>query len=159
MSKILYIMNRLLPSHYKWPGLLILIPSIIIGFANVEYDFEFAFLDFNLWRGAGFQRILNDNYVENWTNELAFLGILLGLTLISFSRSNVEDEGVHKIRSEAFMLAFKISLIFLVISNFFFFDFGFLLVLVYYSFMPLALFNIIFYIKLMLDRKGLGEDA
>ena len=137
-----------LPPVYKRIGWLLFVPSALIGVLAMHFELQIPWLDYD---GAS----LSDN---NWTNELAFAGVLLGMWMMSFSRRVQEDEWTHKLRLEAFTLSFQISLACLFVANLAIYDGDFILVLVYNSLTPLLLFNVVFGLKLRAANKDLDVE-
>lgn len=90
---------------------------------------------------------------RGWTetsllNEVLTVFIICSGLIASFSREKIEDELISKIRLESLSAAFITNYAFVLVSNFFIFDFAFFNTLVIFLFAPLVMFNIIFQVRL-----------
>lgn len=123
--------NILLPTRFLKIGWFVLIPFGILLFATNYFDFSFAFLDFPLPVGGFFQFL-----DQNFTNELALLGVFIGLFFVSFSKQKEEDEFIQKLRLESLLIAFYIHTFILVLGTLLFYG------LVYLEFMGYNMFTL-----------------
>lgn len=101
----------LLPNRYKWIGLILLLPSLILGISNLYNDFRFEFLTIkNTGRGAF------DGDV-NLTDEFALTGTILALLFIAFAREKQEDEYIESIRLKSLQWAVLVNYSLLLIAT------------------------------------------
>ncbi|MDN3203554.1 hypothetical protein [Algoriphagus sediminis] len=122
----------LLPHRFQIIGWCLLIPTVILLIANGYYDFEIPWLEIQGVREGGF--LVDED--ENFTNELAILGVFLTLFLIAFSKEKEEDEYIQKLRLESLLIAFYAYSAFLVLGTLIFYG------EVYLEFLVLNLFLI-----------------
>lgn len=105
----------LFPNKYKDVGWVLTIFSLALGIANVVFSYEFSFLDAFWINKIKFYQFSD----ENFTNELAIIGFVIGLLLLAFSKEKVEDEQISRVRLESLQWSVYLNysiLIFLIIS-------------------------------------------
>ncbi len=139
--------SRFLIAHkYRRIGWFVLIPCLILGVLSVHLDYEIAWLGMNISIPGAFGDVLFDEPTrENFTNELAAIGVLVGLLMIAFSREKVEDEYIAKLRLDSLMLAVLGSYALLFVAIVFLYGFLFFYALVYNMYTVLILFIARFY--------------
>lgn len=140
--------NYLFPHRYKKIGWAVLIPSILFGLAILLYDYEPAFFDarvFTLWDGGYFEKskvfTLTTN---NILDELIGVLIIIGSLLVAFSKENLEDEFLTKIRLESLVWATYINYTVLLIGLILVYGIGFFWVMIFNMFTILLIFIIRF---------------
>jgi hypothetical protein len=136
MSRII-----LLPRRYRLIGWLLLLPSAVVTYLVIFYEYEFAFLDL-------YQRSDSDFFTagtENFTNELAYIGLILALFFIGFARLKVEDEYTQRLRLDACLWAFYLHGGLLILSTLLFYSDDFLWVMIFNLGMPFVIYVIRFY--------------
>jgi len=133
----------LLPTHYRKIGWVIFIPFLILGIFSLHMEFEFEWLDFKVRSGDG--NIFDNPAVENFTNELASIGVLIGLIFIAFAREKVEDEFMMKLRLESLVIAVLVNYVLLFFAILFVYGLDFIFVWVYNMYTVLILFIARFY--------------
>lgn len=111
----------LLPHRYQKLGWVLLLPFALLLFANNYFDFNLAWLEFDVRKGSLFEESR-----ENFTNELAMIGVFVSLFLIAFSRERQEDEYIQKLRLDSLLLACYAHTFILVVGTVLFYGFGFL---------------------------------
>jgi hypothetical protein len=94
----------------------------------------------------------------NLTDELAFLGIIIGLLMISFSRHINEDELISKIRLESWQWAVIIHYMLLLVINFTTYRFGFVFTVTFNAFTLLLVYILRFYYSLYMLKRGLADN-
>ncbi len=135
--------NRFLfPHHYRRLGWLIFSPSLILGLVCMYSDFQFDFLDLQLSKAT--LGSIFDTAKLNFTDEIASIGIIIGLLFIAFSKEKIEDEFITRLRLESLQFAVYLNyailiLQIIVVHNTAFFD-----IMVYNMFSILLLFIIRF---------------
>lgn len=111
----------LLPHYLKKIGWFALLPFAALLFFNNYFDFSLDFLDFKFREGTLFE-----GSTENFTNELALLGVFGSLFLIAFSREKEEDEFIQKLRLDSLLVACYVYTFILIIGTLAFYGFGYL---------------------------------
>ncbi len=86
----------LLPYSYKRVGYILAIPFFVLGIAWLLWNFTFSWLEYHPAE-RGVLSYLNGNF----TDELAAIGLIMGLFFIAFSKEKVEDEAISFFRLEA----------------------------------------------------------
>ena len=141
----------LFPHYLKKVGALITIPCLFLGFLCTTQDFSFNFL--TLSKPLPFILSTESSLLGefNLTNELAIIGTILGLILISFSKERYEDEYVSILRLESLQWAMYLNFGILVISTLLVYGVDYYTITVYNMFTPLIIFilrfNYLLYIK------------
>ncbi len=111
----------LLPHLFQKFGWILFLPFAILLFANNYLDFNFSWLEFSVREGALFE-----DSEENFTNELALIGVFVSLFLIAFSREREEDEYIQKLRLDSLLLACYVNTFILILGTLLFYGFGYL---------------------------------
>ena len=142
----------LLPTHYRRIGWFIFIPFMILGIFSLHMDFEFSWLDFKLRTNGG---LFDNPEIENFTNELASIGVLIGLIFIAFAREKVEDEFMMKLRLDSLVVAVLINYVLLFFAILLVYGMDFIFVWVYNMYTVLILFIARFYWVKMRQNKML----
>lgn len=140
--------NYLFPSKYKNIGWFILIPSAILGLLTLLYDYEPAFLDFNIpaifadefFGDKHFFGLVNNNVL----NEIFGILIIISSLLVAFSKEKSEDEYISKIRLESLVWAVYVNYAILLFTFLFIFDLAFLWIMIFNIFTVLLFFIIRF---------------
>lgn len=116
----------LLPHRYRLMGWFLFIPSAVLGLVARYADFRFEWLGFSwkasapdanlvnklIWWMMGGESLLVNNYnAVNFTDELAAIGIIVGLVCVAFSKEKVEDEMISRLRLESLQWAVYINYI------------------------------------------------
>ncbi|MEP0711532.1 hypothetical protein [Algoriphagus sp.] len=122
----------LLPYQFQKIGWLLFVPVALLAFLALSIEFEFAWLQLNGIRESS----LLDSADENFTNELAIVGLFLSLFFIAFSKEKLEDEYIQKIRLDSILFACYGYFILNVIGAVAFYGLG------YFSFMLFNMFSI-----------------
>lgn len=136
----------LLPNKYKAIGIILLIPSLVLG-AFVRFaNFEFPFLNF-----ARAQKEFLDKH-GNLTDELALTGIIISLLFIAFAREKQEDEYINSMRLESLQWAVLVNYILLIIATWVVHGFPYIDVMMYNMLTVLIFFIIRFHVVLRKNR-------
>ena len=112
----------LLPHRYQLIGWILFLPFAILLFAENYLSFGLSWLEFDFGREDGFF----GSSKENFTNELALIGVFLSLFLIAFSREKEEDEYIQKLRLDSLLLACYVNIFILILGTLLFYGFGYL---------------------------------
>lgn len=110
-----------------------LTPFLLLGIANLYFDFSFAFLNFKLAHNE-----------LNLTDELASLGLIVSLVLIGFSKEKIEDEQIAQLRLDSLQWSVYFNYIILSLAIIFIHGMPFLDAMVYNMFTLLIFFIIRF---------------
>ena len=143
--------SLLIDNKYKKLGVILLIPSLVLGgfYRFGEWSIDFLTLDFPHKR----DRLLESPI--NLTDEFALTGIIVGLLLIAFSREKTEDEYISKIRLESLQWAVLINYLLLIIATWLVHGFGYIDVMMYNMLTVLIIFIIRFHFVLRRNNKNL----
>ena len=139
----------LFPHKWKKVGWILLFPFLILGIMNVHYEFEFDWLDVDMERSYG----LFKTEVENFTNELAAIGVLAALGLIAFSKMRVEDEYLMKICLDSLLISIYLHYVLIFLAILFLYNEDFFFVMIYNLYTPLILFIVVFHYKILRHEK------
>jgi hypothetical protein len=126
----------LFPYHFRFIGLLIFIPSLIIGSLDLY-----------------FENNLLSSFTTEFTDEISSIGIIVGLMLIAFSKFRNEDEMISYWRLQSLKFSFIVNYSILVIQIIVFYDFNFISVLIYNMFTPLLVYILSLQIILFLLKE------
>ena len=111
----------LLPHRYQKIGWILFLPFVGLLFANNYFDFNFGFLEFEVRDGQLFE-----DSEENFTNEVALIGVFISLFFLAFSREKEEDEYIQKLRLDSLLVACYANTFILIIGTMLFYGFGYL---------------------------------
>ncbi len=150
--------SLLLPHRYKLIGWLLFIPFLVLGILWRFWDVELDFLTLSFMKttvsGKNFN--LTDSSL-NFTDEVAFTGIITGLLFIAFAKEKREDEFISRTRLVSLQWAVLINYILLILASWFIHGLAFIDVLMYNMLTVLLLFIIRFH--LVLNRFQKNENA
>lgn len=116
----------LFPRQFKIIGLILVIPSLVLGLMFQFANYIIPFLNYNGGRRDHIFAAIGQN---NMTDELVTSALILGLFFVGFSKQKNESSAVHNLRLKALFWAvlahgFLISMLLLVFnSGIFKFDF------------------------------------
>jgi hypothetical protein len=127
--------SYLLPRKFKHIGLVVMIPSLLIGLVIHVQGYEPAFLDFNV-PAIFIEEIFEKKQLigttnNNILNEIFAILIIVSSLMAAFSKEKLEDEYVSKIRLESLVWAVYVNYAVLLFSFLFIYDFDFLLVMMF----------------------------
>jgi hypothetical protein len=140
----------LLPYRFKWIGLVLLIPFLIVGILNRYNGLELSFLTVY----SAKKDFLAP--VQNLTDELALSGSIISLLFIAFAREKNEDEFIYHNRLESWEWAVLINFILLLLASWIFYNEAFIDVMMYNLLTPLIIFVVRFH-WVLFRNKQLGE--
>jgi hypothetical protein len=136
----------LLPNKCKLIGWSLLFPSSILGLYVIFREFKFNFLEFRVftissggtapWDSSNLFRFEE----ENLTGTLIGILFLLGALMVAFSREKNEDEFISRKRLESLLWATIINYLILIFCFMFFYEFGFMYVMIFNMFTIIVLF-------------------
>lgn len=145
--------NLLISAKYKVLGWSLVIVFGVLGLLCLNYDFELNFLAYNLNSIDG---LFTNN---NFTNEVAFTGTIVGFLIIVFSKQRIEDEYISLLRLKSLQLSVFLSYLILIVLNFCFYGLAFYDFIFYNTFTVLIVFIITFNWKLVkLKKEGIKVE-
>lgn len=120
------------------------VPSVILGLADMYGDFSIGWLVASILNKPFTIHIdtskANLVEIQNLTDELASLGIIIGLLFIAFSREKVEDEMIGQLRLEALQWSVYANYLILALAILTLYNEAFFNVMVYNMFTVLLVF-------------------
>ncbi|MCX6218149.1 hypothetical protein [Spirosoma sp.] len=138
----------LFPHRFRLIGWIVFVPSAILGFAAMYADFKVGWLtarwlseSFTITSGHSVTHLMDN---QDLTDEVAAIGVIIGLMLIAFSREKVEDEMIGQLRLEALQWSVYANYIVLAIAILTVYDEAFFNVMIYNMFTVLLVFIIRF---------------
>lgn len=152
--------NLLLPAKYKRIGIVLFIPSFILGILYRFWDVSFDFLTL---RFPSSNKDANTGKVDfegliNLTDEVAITGLILSLLFIAFAKEKQEDEFIHQNRLESWQWAVIINYALLLIAIWLVHGMEFIDVMVYNMLTVLIIFIIRFNYVLYKNRISLKSN-
>ncbi len=143
----------LLPNRYKRIGLLLLLPSLVLGIMVRFFDFQFSFLTLNFAKSIVSTKNIHLNENINLTDELALSGIIISLLFIAFAREKTEDEYIAHTRLESLKWAVLINYILLLVATWLVHGFAYIDVMMYNMLTVLIIFIVKFNYTLNSNKK------
>jgi hypothetical protein len=128
----------LLPSRFKWIGLVLFFPFLALGILNRYGGWQWEVLD----RHAQSRDLFTSS--QNFTDELALSGLIISLLMIAFAREKQEDEFIHHSRLQSWEWAVLINFVLLLAACWIFYNEAFIDVMMYNLLTPLIIFIIRF---------------
>lgn len=142
--------NFLLPNYFRWPGVILIFMGAILTYIRFGLNinpkiFECkVFAVYSAYFKTSFFSIIENNITE----ELCGILLLSGLFLVAFAMGKNEKPYYNEIRFRALILSIKITTGILLFSFFFIFGTAFLTILIINVFLPLIIYNLLFFILL-----------
>ncbi len=138
----------LFPPRFKKYGLMVLIPSIIMGLFMVITGYEPALFDAKVFAlfvenypsGSDILKFTNNNIFD----EIIAVLLIVSALLVTFSKEKDEDEYIQKIRLESLVWATYANYAVLLLAIVFVYDLSFLWVMIFNMFTLLVFFIIRF---------------
>ena len=134
----------LFPHSFRLIGWIIFVPSTILGLASLYADVEINWLtakalgkSITVAFGNSISHLVDN---QNLTDEVAAVGIIIGLLLIAFSKEKVEDEMISQLRLEALQWSVYANYIILAVAILTVYDTAFFSVMIYNMFTVLLVF-------------------
>ncbi|WP_449438358.1 hypothetical protein [Pedobacter steynii] len=141
----------LLPAKFRLIGWITFLLFFALGILTESYGYDIPGFQIYYPKEGSFAGY-------NLTNELAFLGTIIGLLMISFARHINEDELISKIRLESWKWAVLINYAILLILNFTSYGLGFVFIVTYNVLTLLLVYIIRFYYSLYLLNRNLKNS-
>jgi uncharacterized protein YacL len=156
--------SRYLFSHkFKPFGWVLFCIGLVLGIVLLINDFEYPKWDFHVFSLIGsdstFSSAKNFSWdLNNVSDEIAAILIIVGGILVAFSKTKEEDEYITKIRMESLIWATYVNYIVLLLAVIFVFDIGFFNVMIVNMFTILIFFIIRFHFVLFKTNKALRHE-
>jgi hypothetical protein len=148
--------EKLLPPIYHSVGWVLLLLFVPLGIATMFWEFNWEWLEFTI-RSTKENSFLESSE-ENFTNELAALGALLGFVLITFSALKKEDEWTTYLRLQSWKVSMIIYAIVAAIQVLLFYGFNFVYALSFNMYLPFLFYYIWFRSKWWIAQKQLRHE-
>jgi hypothetical protein len=154
----------LLPNKFKLIGWILLIPSSILGLFVIFEEFKFSFLELRVFTisSGGFAPWEFTNAFsfeeQNLTATIVGIIFLAGALMVTLAREKNEDEFISKKRLESLLWATIINYLILLFCFIFFYEFGFVYVMILNMFTILILFIMRFNYVLYKSSKFLSHE-
>lgn len=136
----------LINNKYKKWGIIILLPSLVLGAMFMFWDISLDILTVKSRQVGIFEHSIN------LTDEIAFTGTVIGLLLIAFSREKIEDEYINILRLESIQWAVLINYALLILATWIFHGTSYLHVLIYNMLTILVIFILRFHYVLSKNK-------
>ena len=98
-----------------------------------------------------------DSSVELFTN-IAIIGSIICMLLITCSKEEVEDEMISGIRQQALLFALYVNSAILIVASLIFYSFDFLHVMMYNMFTIPLIFMVVYLWKMWILKKGVENE-
>ncbi|HMP99012.1 MAG TPA: hypothetical protein PKC24_04465 [Cyclobacteriaceae bacterium] len=134
----------LFPQSLKLYGWILSILCLALGLAHVFGDYELPIYTPIATEGFLGAKI----FKNNMTDEIAGLGLIIGLMLLAFSKSKVEDEYTAQLRLDCLQWSVYAHYLLLALSFIFIYGERFWFVMIFNMFLLLIIFNVRFHILL-----------
>jgi hypothetical protein len=152
--------SLLLPARYKRIGIILFIPSLVLGILCRFWDFSFDFLTLRLPsanKDANTGKLSFEGII-NFTDEFAITGLILSLLFIAFAREKQEDEFIHQNRLESWQWAVVLNYVLLLIAIWFVHGMEFIDVMMYNMLTVLIIFIIRFNYVLYKNKVSISSN-
>jgi len=146
--------SLLLPHRYKRIGLLLLLPSLVLGILVRFFDFTFSFLTLHIAKTTVNTNNLHLEDNINLTDELALTGIIVALLFIAFAREKTEDEYIAHTRLASLKWAVLINYLLLLLATWLVHGFAYIDVMMYNMLTVLIIFIVRFNYALNSNKKS-----
>lgn len=148
----------LFPNQFRWVGGVLTLLSLALGIAVQFFEYASPLLDFS--------GLISDSMAKeyfsfsnlNFTDELAYIGLIVGLLLLAFSKEKVEDEQISAVRLESLQWSLYFNYFILILCIIFVHGTSFLLVYTYNMFTILIFFFIRFRYMLYKQKRQREDD-
>ena len=151
--------NWLFPHRYRLIGWIILLPSVVLGLATMYWEFSFDFLTVGKPNKPGDIGGLFSAWPLNFTNEVAALGVIIGLLFVAFAREKEEDEMISQLRLESLQWSVYTNYMLLALATILIHGGLFLEVMTYNMFTILLIFIIRFRLLLRKNKRELDRQT
>ncbi|MDB5209503.1 MAG: hypothetical protein JWQ30_330 [Sediminibacterium sp.] len=141
----------LLPHSFQKLGFVLLIPFLVLGIANLGWDYDIPWLNYVVNKsGPNF----SSSSTESLTDELAAVGNIVSMMLIAFSKERTEDEAIQFFRLASLQWAVIVNYIVLIVCILAIYGLDFFTIMMYNMFTTLIIFNIRFRAVLFMHNRA-----
>lgn len=127
---------KLFPHSFQRIGYVLLVPFLTLSIAHMFGNYNLPWLEFKMPEKS----IMEFSSSQNFTDELAAVGLIISLGFIAFSREKIEDEAIQYFRLEALQWAVYANYLVLIISILAVYGTNFFQVMAYNMFTVLIIF-------------------
>lgn len=127
---------KLFPHSFQRIGYVLLVPFLTLSIAHMFGNYNLSWLEFKMPE----KNIMEFSSSQNFTDELAAVGLIISLGFIAFSREKIEDEAIQYFRLEALQWAVYANYLVLIISILAVYGTNFFQVMAYNMFTVLIIF-------------------
>lgn len=151
--------NYLFPNKYKKLGYILFVSGVILYLLERFFDIKLETTIFKMYN----DRFLGSTTWFDWSiddisNELAIILLLLGSIFSLFSKEQVEDEFITKIRLESLVLGIYLNIGILIATTLTIYGTFYLSAIIYSVFTYLIFSFIIFHYKLYQNKKEINNE-
>ncbi len=156
--------SKYLFSHKLKPlGWILFSIGIVLGIILLINNFDYPDWEVKVFSLIGSNDSFSTTKGFNWSlnnisDEVASILIIVGGILVSFSKTKEEDEYIAKIRMESLIWATYVNYIILVLAIIFVFDMAFFNVMIFNMFTILFFFIIRFHFMLYKTKSLIGNE-
>ena len=156
--------SRFLIAHkYKPLGWFLFMIGLILGVVLMISDYDYPYWEVNVFPLIGETGFLSSNPAFEWnvnniSDEIASVLLIIGGIMVAFSKTKDEDEYISKIRMESLIWATYVNYAILILAILFVFDMSFFSVLIYNMFTILLFFMVRFHYLLYKSKKVIEDD-
>jgi len=156
--------SRFLIAHkYKPLGWFLFGGGLILGIILMIYEYDFPNWEVRVFPLIGETSPFSSNPAFEWnlnniSDEIASLLLIIGGILVAFSKTRDEDEYISKIRMESLIWATYVNYFILILAILFVFDMSFFSVLIYNMFTTLLFFMVRFHYLLYKSKKVFEDE-
>lgn len=153
----------LFPNKFKIIGWILFVPCLVLSILILLFKIDTEqylnlhvpaiYLD-EFFGNKHFFQIIKNNIVD----ELLVLGLIIGGTLVGFSKLKVEDEMISKIRYESMVWAIYLNYLLIILFTIFTYGVSYLAILMYNTFTLLLFFIIRFHYMIYKLNKSNQDD-
>ena len=133
----------LLPFKYKMPGYILIFIGLILSilFFTINFRFQIPVLVLvSSYMETRFFTIFNTNFAD----ELIFISLLTGFSLVAFSREKSEKDFYNSLRLRALVKTVITNTVFMIFSVLFIFGSAFMGIIVLNIFLPFIVYLVFF---------------
>lgn len=142
---------KLFPHSFQRIGYVLLIPFLALGIAYMFFEYSPSWLLIPFKENATLEFLST----QDFTDELAAVGLIISLLFIAFSREKIEDEAIQFFRLEALQWAVYANYLVLIISILAVYGSSFFEVMTYNMFTVLVIFILRFrYVLFQYNKAG-----
>lgn len=148
---------KLLPWHFKYTGLVLLIPGLVLAYLFFFRHYKPDLLDVPVFAvySSYLEKTVFGITQTNLLDELALLLIFVGLFMLAFSYEKNETELIMRIRFRSLYYSFIANFAFLVLATLTIYGTGFIAVISISLFSQLVFYVLIFRIfRIIANRKN-----